>query len=174
MIIALIGFRCAGKSTIGKILAEKLDLRHVDLDKYIEGENDKSITDILSSKGESVFRDMETVALKMAIKHDNSVIACGGGVVMREENIKLLRQGAVVVWLEASARTIAERMQKDASNGYKRPSLTNLGPIMEITTLLAQRLPFYAGARHVGFKTDENTPDEIVARIITYLKNRKK
>ena len=174
MIIALIGFRCTGKSTTGKILAEKLDIRHIDLDKYIEKENGKSVNDILRYRGENVFRDYETAALKSVLKHDNSVIACGGGVVMREENIRLLRQNVTVIWLEASARTIAERMQKDASNGIKRPSLTGIGAVMEITTLLAERLPFYAGTRHVGFETDDKSPEEVADRIIAYLKNKKR
>ena len=168
--ITLIGQRCAGKSVVGVILAQKLNCSFTDLDEIIEDAEKQTVSEIFSRQGELVFRDIESVALEEVIKFPNKVIACGGGVVLREKNIALLRRRSRVVWLEASAATCAKRMQADESNGRKRPALTNMGSVMEITTLLAARLPFYATARHFRVKTDDMSPEQVADGIISLIR----
>jgi shikimate kinase len=174
MNIALIGFRCSGKTVVGRKLAEMLESRFVDLDDLIADTADATIGDIFQKRGESVFRDLESATLKNVLAGDNQVIGCGGGIVLRRENIEILRGRALVVWLKATGRTCAQRMLADEERGVKRPSLTGAAPVTEISELLAQRLPLYESARHFHVDTDRLTVDEAAIKIRQHLQTLRK
>ncbi len=165
MNIALIGFRCSGKTVVGEILAQRLGCDFVDIDEVIASEEGKSIADIFKEDGEAAFRNLETAALKEALSGDNRVIACGGGIVLREENATLLREHSIVVWLAATPRTCTERMRADEQMGVKRPSLTGAPPVEEIELLLAKRIPLYEKVHYRRIDTDAISPRQVAERI---------
>ena len=165
MNIALIGFRCSGKTAAGKILAQELDCDFIDIDEIIASEEGKSISGIFKEDGEAAFRRLEATALRKVLSGDNQVIACGGGVVLIEENVALLRERSIVVWLAATPRTCAERMREDEQKGIKRPSLTGAPPVEEIESLLADRLPLYEEVCHHRIDTDAISPRRVAERI---------
>lgn len=115
--MALIGMPGSGKSTIGKILSKKLKLNFIDLDEYIEQQEGISINEIFK-KGENYFRDIETKCIKSIKNIKNCVIATGGGVVLREENIKVLKTNSIIIFLDRSLSNIIDNI--DIS---KRPLL---------------------------------------------------
>lgn len=119
MKIYLIGMPLSGKSTIGKLLAQKLNLNFVDLDELIVNTNNESIEDMFL-KGESYFRLKETESLSSLYNIDNIVVACGGGIIVKEENLRLLN--GLVIYLDVSVKTLNDR-NKDITNN--RPLLKN-------------------------------------------------
>src|ERR671923_1836037 len=118
--IFLYGPSGVGKSTIGKILALNLNLPFEDLDRVIEINANMSIPEIIEEQGEARLRDYETVALKRIINNKTSVIALGGGALLREENRTLAENNGRVFLLIAELSTLLERLQNDS---YKRPLL---------------------------------------------------
>ncbi len=129
----------AGKSTIGKQLASRLSFQFVDTDHFIEDKTGADIPWIFDIEGESGFRDRETNALAEIIKNNNTVIATGGGIVLREENQSLIKQAGEVVYLTASVEQLVERTFKDK----KRPLLQVDDPKKRIVELFEQRDPIY-------------------------------
>lgn len=107
--IALIGMPGSGKSTIGKILAERLKLKFIDLDKYIEKKEGITINEIFG-KGEGYFRDLESRYIKNMENVENCVIATGGGVVLREDNIKNLKTNSIVIFLDRPLNKIIDNI----------------------------------------------------------------
>ena len=99
----------SGKSTVGKLLAKKLETAFLDLDHYIEVKNNKSINDIFKEKGENYFRQLETNALS-EIKGSKIVVACGGGIILNHENRKKISSNGKVVFLKASISSLIKRL----------------------------------------------------------------
>lgn len=140
MKIVLIGYRGSGKSTVGKILAKKLNLSFYSLDTQIEKQCQKSIADFVAKQGWEVFRTIETQILKKALKTSNIILDCGGGVVEKEENRLLLKKENKVFFLKAPLPVLYDRL-KDKTN---RPALTkNQSFLQEIEEVYLRRLPFY-------------------------------
>ena len=109
--IVLIGFMGAGKTTVGKELVKK-GFELIDTDAYIEACEKMSISDIIAQKGEYYFRQAETTALKTLLVQDKQfVISCGGGMPLREENRKLLKNLALVVYLRILPETVLARLK---------------------------------------------------------------
>ncbi|MBI5207500.1 MAG: shikimate kinase, partial [Candidatus Firestonebacteria bacterium] len=107
MNIILIGFMGTGKSSIGKLLAKKKNKQFVDIDEEIEKSENLSITEIFNNYGEDYFRDLESKYLQRIIEQKKDcVIACGGGVVLKEKNINLLKKNSVVILLSAETEVI--------------------------------------------------------------------
>ena len=100
--IALTGFMGSGKSTIGRILSEKLDLLFIDTDKVIQLSEGKSIGKIFRSCGEECFRKIETRVMKKIFLNKNCVFACGGGVIKSKENINVIRKNSIIIYLYIS------------------------------------------------------------------------
>src|SRR5262245_61412124 len=105
-LIVLIGLRGTGKTTIGQLLAKKLQLPFCDADTELEARAGRTIRDIFASAGENHFRDLEVEVLQDLLDRGPAVIATGGGVVLREKNRKLLRATSKVVWLTADIETL--------------------------------------------------------------------
>ena len=161
----LIGYRGTGKSTVGRLLAEVLGLTFVDLDQQIEAAAGTSIAGIFAAEGEAGFRDRESAALFQSTPP--SVIATGGGIVLREENRRHLKASGFVVWLQASAEAIWGRIQADTATAARRPNLTVGGGLSEIVELLAVRQRFYEEVSDATVPTDGRSPEAVATSILT-------
>ncbi|MDO4576100.1 MAG: shikimate kinase [Planctomycetia bacterium] len=166
MILSLIGYRATGKTTIAKLLSERLGAPWVDSDREIERQAGKSIAQIFADDGETAFRDFEQRVIFELCQSDERILATGGGAVMREKTRETLRSAGPVLWLTASAETIAKRMAGDASTAASRPNLTNLPQLDEIRTLLELREPMYRETASVEITTELCPPEEIVDQIL--------
>ena len=134
MRIVLIGPMGSGKSSIGKILAKKIDLKFFDIDKLIEIQEGVKIKEIFNTKGENYFRDLEVMALKKILTVQSAVIATGGGIIQKEANRLLLKKEKNVFFLDSSVKRQFERT-KDSD---KRP-LLNMGNNLKVLEELYSR-----------------------------------
>ena len=160
--IILIGYRGTGKSVVAKELEAKTGRRSISIDQKIENEFG-SINNIVKKSGWKKFRQIETEMI-MAIDLENGIIDCGGGVVEKFENIKMLKSKGMIFWLKASLSVIEKRLI-DKTN---RPALTAKGDFLqEIADILKKRKPLYKSAADFEIDTDEKTPKEIAAEIVT-------
>lgn len=168
MNIFLVGYRGSGKTTVAAALADGLGWQWLDADAELERRQGKTIKEIFAEQGEAAFRDFESETLADLAKLDQHVLALGGGVILREANRQLLKSHGKVIWLEAPADVLWERIQGDATTAARRPNLTAQGGIAEIRTLLAAREPIYAAIADITVAA--NRPPGIIARdIITKL-----
>ncbi len=159
--IALIGFMAVGKSVVGRKLAQRLKRRFVDLDKTIEKCEGIKVREIFENKGEPYFRQVETKALASVLRENGQVISTGGGVVLSEDNLRLLRDRSLIVCLSADVDTIVRR----AGSRQQRPLLMATDKAQRINELLEQRQKYYADA-HIEIDTSNLTVDEVVEKII--------
>lgn len=159
--IVLTGFMGTGKTSVGKILAEKLGFTFVDVDKVIEKTAGMKISDIFSRFGESRFRDIETEVIKLITKKTGQVIATGGGAVLRDENMNALKSTGIVFCLMASEDTIFERVK----NSKERPLLQVNDLKERIRELLGKRMDKYRNA-HFLINTEGLSPQEVAEKII--------
>jgi shikimate kinase len=164
--VALVGFMGTGKTAAGKLLAEKLNKRFVELDAYIENKAGKSVNEIFKD-GEIAFREMEIAAVKEVSAKENQVIACGGGVVLNRINIDRLKQHAVIVYLTASPGVIMKRTMGDNS----RPLLNTPDRLQRISDLLKFRRPFYERAADITVGTSRSNIEAVVAEIMEKVKS---
>jgi len=172
MNLFLTGYRCSGKTTIGKSIARKIDWSFVDSDLIVIKENGKSIKDIVDTEGWDAFRRMERSALKQICANDRQVVATGGGVVLDQSNIKAMKTSGMVIWLDAGAATIQKRMRQDKNTENFRPTLTDKGRMEEVEGMLLQRNPYYESASDFSIQTDEVPINEITAKIIQKIKDK--
>jgi shikimate kinase len=166
MNIVLVGYRCSGKTAVGKILAKELRRDFLDTDALIEARVSCPIERLISTEGWDHFRGVEKRLVKESSKRDNFVIATGGGVVMDEENVKNLKENAWIVWLKGNPDVLKERMDKERRSGKIRPSLTGADPLEEIKEVLHIRSPMYQHAADLMVDTNHLTLKEVAASII--------
>ncbi|WP_457626582.1 shikimate kinase [Persephonella sp.] len=159
--IYLVGFMGSGKSTVGKILAEKLNMRFVDVDEIIEKEEGRKIPEIFKEKGEEYFRELERKALERLSKEEDLVVSTGGGLGADRENMEKMKKSGLVVWLDVSFEEILRRCRGDTD----RPLLNQ--PIDKVKKLYRNRIPVYR-LSHIHIKTDHKTPEEIAEEILRY------
>src|SRR5262249_41268209 len=146
-LLFLVGYRATGKSTVARLLAERLGWGWVDADDVLERRHGRTIRQIFAEEGEAGVRDKEDAVLEVLCRGERLVVATGGGVVLREANRKRLRAAGRVVWLTADAQTIWGRLQRDPATGERRPTLT-VGGLAEVEELLRVRAPLYAECAH--------------------------
>lgn len=171
MNIILIGYRCSGKTAAGKILAQKLKRQFVDLDEAIEALTGSDIKGLVSRKGWGYFRQIERQMIQTLTRSDNLVLATGGGVVMEPLNVTDLKANGLLVYLEADAKVLTQRMQSDQISGHIRPALTDhADPIREIETVLKERTPFYLDAGDFSINTSNRSPQEVAQAILDHAK----
>ncbi len=160
--VILIGFMGCGKSSIGRKLSYKLQKTLIDTDRLIEKEQDLTISEIFETRGEESFRDLETECLRSLLKNGgNQIISTGGGLPMREENRKLLKQLGCVVFLRATTETIYERLCNDTT----RPLLQGADPQQKIAVLLKKRAVIYNHAADIVIDTDGKDFDQIISEL---------
>ncbi len=171
--LVLIGYRGTGKTTIARELARRLGWGAVDLDDEIERAAGKSIAEIFAQDGEEAFRDQESAALARCTSQGQTILATGGGIVLREANRRKLQdvcsRGGSAVWLRASPETILSRMTADAGTAARRPNLTPAGGLREIVDLLAQRTPLYAQCASLTVDTEGKTPQQVADEVLLAL-----
>ena len=170
MNLYLIGYRCTGKSSVGRLLAEAMDWTFVDMDQELVSEAGIPIEEIVDSRGWKYFRDQESKLLQQLSRATEQVISTGGGVVTVPENITIMHGSGKVVWLHASPGTIAARMEADKSTADQRPPLHGDDSVVEIEEVLAERLPLYDEAMHLQVETDDLSVEEVSESIIRWLK----
>jgi len=166
MHITLIGYRATGKTTLARLLAERLAVDWVDADVEIERVAGKPIRAIFDDDGEPAFRDIEAAVIADLCRRNNLVLAAGGGAPLREESRLAMSAAGKVVWLKASPETIHRRMTGDTTTPDRRPSLTDRGPLEEIEHLLQQRSPVYREAADVEIDTEGKTPEQLIEEIL--------
>ena len=166
MNLVLIGYRGTGKSTVARRVALALGWDWIDADVELELRVGRTIAAIFADEGEPAFRDLEGQVLADLAARERTVIAAGGGVVLRPENRAVLRQLGRVVWLRADADTIAERLAADETTRERRPNLTAAGGHEEIEKLLAAREPLYAECADLIVETAGRTPDEVASEVV--------
>jgi len=169
MNIVLIGYRCSGKTAIGKILARELRRGFLDTDLLIEKNTGCSIEIIISRHGWDYFREIEKGLVEEASRRDNLVIATGGGVVMDKENVKNLKENGWIVWLKGESEVLKARMDNEQKSGKIRPSLTGADPLEEIKQVLEARTPLYEQASNLMVDTTTLSLREVTSSIIKAL-----
>ena len=169
MALSLIGYRATGKTTLARLLAERLGWTWIDADVEIERRAGKSIARIFAEDGEPAFRDIEAQVVADLCREERLVLAAGGGAPLRPESRRAMREGGKVVWLTAPPETILRRMSGDRSTAARRPNLTDRGPREEIIELLARRTPIYREAAHLEIDTEGKTPEQLATEILARL-----
>lgn len=159
--IYLVGFMATGKSTVGKKLAKKLKRQFVDLDQLIELRQKRPITDIFAKNGEAYFRKIEKEMLEQAAAEDNFIYACGGGIVIDKDNIKIMKQTGTLICLTANPQVVLKRI----GSASHRPLLDVPDPKKQIGLLLKLRAPFYAKADKT-IDTSRLSVAQVVSRIL--------
>jgi len=162
--LALIGFRCSGKTTVGRLLAEQLDRKFIDTDELAEKLCGLKVRHFVALEGWAQFRRLETLALETALDQDYQIIATGGGIVLQPENVLRLKRKATVFWLRASTEAIRRRLSRD-SERVSRPGLTRNNPVEEVEALLQQRTPLYLKASDYVVDTDHEEPRTVMEAI---------
>lgn len=162
--LALVGYRGTGKSTVGRLLAERLAWSFADADVEIEARAGRSIVRIFAEQGEPAFRELESATLRDLAARDRLVLATGGGAVIRPENRRLLGDFGFVAWLRADPLVLAERLRAETAG---RPALTAAGTLDEIADVLATRSPLYDAVSHARVETDDRTPAEVADLVLT-------
>jgi shikimate kinase len=169
MNLILIGYRATGKTTLARLLAQRLGWDWVDADVEIERRAGKSIARIFAEQGEEAFRDLESAVIADLCRQSRLVLAAGGGAPLRPENRRSMHSAGKVVWLKALPETIRRRMAGDATTADRRPNLTEQGGLAEILHLLAQREPIYRQSADLEVDTEAKAPDQLVDTILDRL-----
>jgi shikimate kinase len=165
MNIVLIGYRCTGKTTIGKKVAEVLGIPFYDTDELVERQSGRTIREIIEASGWQTFRNEEKAVIKTLSKQNDCVIALGGGAVLDEANVRGLKPGGFFVWLIADVETIVRRMKDDAKSITQRPALSDSGMYEEVDRILMERYPIYKSAADMSVDTANQAMQDIVAEI---------
>jgi len=163
----LIGLMGSGKSSIGRRLAEHLNLPLIDLDDAIVAKSGLSIPEIFAQQGEAKFRRLETRALRKAMTKQ-AVIATGGGVVLSKKNRAILKGKAPVVWLKASPEFLAGRIHGDTN----RPLIASGNTLNKLQELARVRNPLYKECADLCLPRDAMKKQEAVQAIVDYLSDR--
>jgi shikimate kinase len=158
--IFLIGMMGSGKSTVGQVLASRLNYRFFDTDVLIERVTQQTIKEIFDSEGEEKFREFETQTLAEVAACTRSVIATGGGIVLLPKNWSYLHHG-LIVWLDVPVELLIQRLAEDNT----RPLLDQQDLSLKLQSLLEQRRELYAQADLRIMITENQTPDMIVDQI---------
>ncbi len=165
----LVGYRCTGKTSVGRRLANRLRRRFVDSDEAVIHAAGMAIDDIVAIEGWESFRRRERRIMKDICRTGGNVVATGGGAVLDPGSRRDMRSSGIVVWLTASVATIAARMANDPLSEEQRPALSRKPVTDEIAGTLAARIPVYAQAAHIRIVTDNRDVagicDEITVRL---------
>ena len=162
--VFLIGYMGCGKTTLGEVLARQMGLRFIDLDEFIEARQGMSIVKIFDEMGESRFRELETEALHEMAAMTDVIVGCGGGTPCHGDNMALMNQSGVTVWLTTSPERITARLLLPDQKA-KRPKVASL-PDEAVLSLvekeLEARTPYYAQAQLQFDSTDIETAEATI------------
>jgi len=156
-----------GKSLVGKALEQKTGLSRFDTDEITSSKLKMPIKEIFSTHGEEHFRNLETETLRSISLEKPAIIVTGGGIVLRAENVDLLRQLGIVVWLDADEKTLRMRIRSLSD----RPLLQTANPGATLSELLAAREPLYRRAADLRVDVSQKQPEEVAELILENIKN---
>jgi shikimate kinase len=158
----------AGKSSVGRCLQRRTGLPLFDIDELIASKAGMTIAEIFARDGEDGFRQIESEVLREFVPGRSAIIVTGGGVILRDENVVLLKRLGTVIWLEAQEETLFAR----ATRRGGRPLLQREDPRFRFSQLLRERAPLYAKAADVRIDTTEATHDEVADLILQEIETR--
>jgi len=167
MIFYLIGMMGSGKSSVGKLLANKLQFSNIDIDKEIEKDEKLSIKEIFEKKGENYFREIESKYLLR--KRKLAVVSCGGGIILNKINREFLKTSGYTIYLKSSIPTLEKRLL----NKNSRPLLNNDNLKETLINLYSKRKTLYTSAANTTIITDRKSVKEVCELIIKKLKIEK-
>ncbi len=162
--IALIGFMGCGKSTVARRLHERYGIKVVEMDDVIEQKEGKTISKIFEEEGEEYFRQLETDLL-LSLQEETVIISCGGGVPMRDENVKAMKASGKIVFLDATPQTIYERVKND----HSRPLLEGKKTVEYIEELMKKRMDRYKAVADLMIQVDGKDCDAICDELMERL-----
>ena len=162
MNIYLIGMMGSGKSTVGKTLSEKMHKPFIDLDSEIEKGTGKNISEIFDIDGEEQFRKMETKQLK---QYSESIVACGGGIVLNDENREFINENGFTILLTASMEELSHRL----SDSGNRPLLADDNTEEALTKLWLERQLHYLNTADFTIETDGKNPEQLTEEIFVQI-----
>jgi shikimate kinase len=168
MNIYLIGYRCCGKTSVGKALSKLLNRPFLDTDARVVEKAGMTISDIVAKNGWDAFRDMEKCVIEETAFLDRYVIATGGGSILNPDNIRNMRKAGQVIWLRVCPEMVRARMAADPETHIQRPGLTPIGSMDEIETVLFTRQPLYEKASHLVLDTGIFGIDVICRKILEH------
>ena len=160
--IILCGFMGCGKSTVGKQLSEKMGMKFIDTDSYIEQKEGMTISKIFAEKGEDYFRSLELEVCKELSNLHAAVISTGGGTLLKDENVKAIKKNGVVFLLNVSSNTVLTRLKSDDT----RPLLQREDKEKAVKMMLSQRTPLYNRAADYVIDAEES-PRKVCSRIMS-------
>lgn len=172
MNLVLIGYRAAGKTTVGRALSVSLGKAFVDTDEMIEERHGSSIGEIVEFYGWDYFRALERRLILEVSGHDDMIIAAGGGAVLDGGNVRDLKRNGFLIWLKADAQVLFERMVRDHRTATGRPSLTGRGLLEEFKEVLVQREGLYKEASEVEVDTSLLDVSGVVTSVLSILEER--
>jgi shikimate kinase len=158
----LVGMMGAGKTTLGKALAQRLRREFVDTDRLLVERTGVPVATVFEIEGEDGFRRRESAVLAEICARDGSVVATGGGVVLDECNRRLMRESGTVVYLKARVESLWERTRHDSS----RPLLATPNPRERLAEILDERDPLYREAAHIIVETGSQSAATLVGRVV--------
>ena len=167
MIFYLIGMMGSGKSSVGKLLANKLQFSNIDIDKEIEKDEKLSIKEIFEKKGENYFREIESKYLLR--KRKLAVVSCGGGIILNKKNREFLKTSGYTIYLKSSIPTLEKRLLNKSS----RPLLSNDNLKETLINIYSKRKTLYTSAANTTIITDRRSVKEVCELIIKKLKIEK-
>jgi len=156
----------AGKSSVGRCLSGRTGLALLDTDEMVASEFGISIPEIFSEHGERKFREAETEALRSVKGTQQTIIVTGGGIVLSEQNVEILKRLGVLVWLDGEEQTLFAR----ASRKRNRPLLQTKNPREAFSRIMRARRPLYANIAHIRIDTSMLTDEEVVVAILSKLR----
>ena len=169
--ISLIGFMGSGKSTVGRILAEKLNFLFIDTDRLIELHENRSINDIFMQDGETYFRDIESEIIgKVYPDNTECIFSCGGGVVLRKKNMQTIKMHSFVVYLHITPEKAYERLK----NVDDRPLLDKKDRESTIRELIDLRKELYIRYSDLTIQNKDKKPEIIVTELLDAIKSSEK
>jgi shikimate kinase len=170
MNVVLFGFMGVGKSVVGRMVAERLGMDFTDVDDEVVRRAGKPVSAIFEDEGEPAFRELESAVVREASDRDGQVIACGGGAVLRAENVKCLKRDSIMILLTADPETILERVERD---GGTRPLLKADGRLERIESLLSERICHYLEVADIVIDTSGRIPAQVADDVVQCLEGMK-
>lgn len=166
----LVGYRATGKTTVARELAHRFGWESVDADDAFEDQHRETIAGFLATHGEKAFRERESLLLGSLLQRINTVLATGGGVVLRDENRHCLKQSTrPVIWLTATIEEIRRRLAADPATADRRPALEGGDVLDEVSAAVEARAPLYKEVADISFDTSAEPLPEVVEKIAVWL-----
>ena len=158
----LIGFMGSGKSTVSRHMSRALNVPKIEMDEVLAERAGKPITQIFAEDGEEAFRQMETALLREIGAGEPALVSCGGGVVLRPENVEIMKATGTILMLSATPQTIFQRVR----HSTKRPILNGNMNVEFIAELMTKRDPAYRAAADVTVSIDGKTSDIVAKELV--------